>query len=121
MDAYYSRQRDLPYFEGPSRQVGMGIGSLALRFGRFALPAFKKYILPTVKRVGKDIFEMAAPELLDVVTGKTKIKKAIKRVAKNTAKNNWGVPRKPALLKRKANHAVVSTCFQRYNNDGPYS
>lgn len=90
MDAYYQSQVQSPHFSGASRQRGMGLGSFALRFGRIALPAFKKYILPTAKRVGKDFLEVAAPELMDFVGGKADIKTATKRAVTKTLKKQVG-------------------------------
>ena len=55
MDAYYTRQAVLPHFTGYSRQRGNGIGSLAAGVGRVALPFAKKFLLPAVKSIGKDL------------------------------------------------------------------
>ena len=55
MDAYYTRQAVLPHFTGYSRQRGSGIGSLAAGVGRVALPFAKKFLLPAVKSIGKDL------------------------------------------------------------------
>ena len=106
MDGYYQAQIQMPYFQGAARQRGRGLGSLALRLGRTALPIFKKFILPTAKRLGKTALEFAAPELLDIVAGRTKPKQALKRVAKKTVKAQLGggggvkKKRKPPIRRR---------------------
>jgi hypothetical protein len=89
MDNYYQSQVSMPYCQGPARQRGRGLlsGMLALRT---ALPLIQKYILPSAKRLGKSVLENALPEVLDVISGRTKIKSAVKRVASKTVKSQLG-------------------------------
>ena len=56
----------LPHFTGYSRQRGSGIGSLAAGVDRVALPFAKKFLLPTVKSIGKDLIANTLPELVEV-------------------------------------------------------
>lgn len=97
MDGYYQNQAQTPYYQGAARQRGRGLGSAALVVGRAAIPLFKNFILPTAKRLGKTALEFAIPELLDIVSGETKPKAALKRVARKTIKAQvgGGRPRKP--------------------------
>ena len=37
---------------------------------RTAIPFIKKYIVPAAKRIGPDLFEIAAPEIGEVVSGR---------------------------------------------------
>ena len=85
------------YYRGPVRQRGSGIGSLALKGARHALPLLSKYVLPSAKRVGKDFALNLLPEVFDVVTGRggeattsSSIKKAVKRAAGKTVKKQLG-------------------------------
>ena len=55
---------NFPIFCGHARQRGRGFGALAQTLGRTAIPFFKKYIVPAAKRIGADLFEIAAPENL---------------------------------------------------------
>ena len=49
---------------------GSGIGSLALKSARHALPLLSKYALTSAKRVGKDFALNFLPEVFDAVTGR---------------------------------------------------
>ena len=73
-------------FTGPARQYvsGGGLGIMAMRLGRVAIPLIRQYLLPAVKDVGKTLLNAAAPELLDVIQVKTKPKSAIKRATRAT-------------------------------------
>ena len=81
MDAYYASQRT---FHGPARQFGSGagLGAIAVRVGRTAMPLLKKYVAPIVKQVGQNVLEAALPEVASLISGKKKTKRAIKDVAK---------------------------------------
>ena len=64
---------DFPIFRGHARQRGRGFGALARTLGRTGIPFIKQYIVPTVKRIGEDLFEIAAPEIGEVVSGRKKL------------------------------------------------
>ena len=75
------------YFAGSvNRQYGSGIGS-AVRIGlrSFVIPLAKKYGIP----FAKNLLTSAAPEVLELIDGKTKPKAAIKRVVKTQSRNRW--------------------------------
>ena len=56
MDSYYANQAlSLPHFSGHYRQRGSGFGALAAGIGRVALPLARHFILPTAKRIGKEL------------------------------------------------------------------
>ena len=80
----------MPYFKGAARQRGRGLGTLALAVGRTAYPIFKKFVLPTAKRLGKAALESAAPELLELASGRSKPKASLKRIAKSTLRSQLG-------------------------------
>ena len=98
MSGSFHKQNPLNnYYRGPVRQRGSGIGSLALKVARHALPLLSKYVLPSAKRVGKDFASNLLPEVVDVVTGRggepatsSSIKKAVKRAAGKTVKKQLG-------------------------------
>ena len=98
MSGSFHKQNPLNnYYRGPVRQRGSGIGSLALKVARHALPLLSKYVLPSAKRVGKDFALNLLPEVFDVVTGRggepatsSSIKKAVKRAAGKTVKKQLG-------------------------------
>ena len=66
--------QDFPIFREHARQRGRGFGALAQTLGRTAIPLLKKYIVPAAKRIGADLFEINAPEIGEVVSGRKKLK-----------------------------------------------
>ena len=70
---------NFPNFCGHARQRGRGFGALAQTLGRTAIPFIKKYIVPAAKRIGVDLFEIAAPEIGEVVSGRKKNQNTYKR------------------------------------------
>ena len=99
MSGSFHKQNSLNnYYRGPVRQRGSGIGSLALKVARHALPLLSKYVLPSAKRVGKDFALNLLPEVFDVVNGRgdepatsSSIKKAVKRAAGKTVRKQLGI------------------------------
>ena len=87
---YHARQLTSPagynVFSGPLRQRGSGIGALAIGAVRYVAPL----ILPLAAKIGKQFVSHVAPELADVVTGKTKAKSALKRAATKTILTQFG-------------------------------
>ena len=91
MESYYANQAtSLPHFSGHYRQRGSGFGALASGIGRFALPQARRFILPTAKRIGKELLKQSVPELLDVVSSKKSPKQALKKTISNTVKKQTG-------------------------------
>ena len=91
MDSYYANQAtSLPHFSGHYRQRGSGFGALAAGIGRVALPLARRFILPTAKRIGKEVLKQSVPELLDVVSSKKSPKQALKNTISNTVKKQTG-------------------------------
>ena len=71
MDSYYANQAtSLPHFSGHFRQESSGSGALVAGFGRVVLPLARRFILPTAKRIRKELLRQSVPELLDVVSSK---------------------------------------------------
>ena len=62
---------NFPIFRGHARQRGKGF---AQTLGRTAIPFIKKYVGPAAKRIRADLFEIAAPEIGEVVIGRKKLK-----------------------------------------------
>ena len=80
MDSFYANQAmSLPHFSG-HYQRGSGFGALAAGIDRVALPLARRFILPTAKRIGKELLKQSVPEILDVVG----TKKSPKQMFKNT-------------------------------------
>ena len=78
MEAYYQQQSVSPYFAGHYRQRGSGFGALAAGIGRAAIPIAKKFLWPVAKKIGRELFVQAAPEVNNVVTKKKSPKEALK-------------------------------------------
>ena len=71
MESYYTNPASaLPYFSGHYRQRSSGFGALASGIGRIALPLARKFIIPLLKRVVKELLLQSVPELMDVVNKK---------------------------------------------------
>ena len=85
---------NFPIFCGHARQRGRGFGALAQTLGRTAIPFIKKYIVPAAKRIGADLFEIAAPETGKVVSGRKKLKTFAKDVGTKTVRNSWEVEKR---------------------------
>ena len=90
MDAHYDfqiRQQHQPLtFHGPARQFGSGgMGAFAMPMGRVAMPLIKKYVLPVAKEFGRNLVPSFVPELANIVSGKTRTRKAVRDVLKNSA------------------------------------
>ena len=77
---------DFPIFRGHARQRGRGFGALAQTIGRTAIPFIKKNIVSAAKRTGADVFEIAAPEIGENVSGRKKIKTFAKDVGTKTVR-----------------------------------
>ena len=91
MDSYYAKQAlSLPHFSGHYRQRGSGFGALAAGVGRVALLLARRFILPTAKRIGKELLKQRVPEILDVVGSKKSLKQAFKNTIAKTVKNRQG-------------------------------
>ena len=71
MDSYYANQAtSSPHFSGHYRQRGSGFGALAAGIGCSALHLARRFILPTAKRIGKELLKQTVPEILDVLGNK---------------------------------------------------
>ena len=73
-------------FRGHARQRGKGFGALAQTLGRTAIPFINKYLVPAAKRIEADLFEIAAPEIGEIVSGRKKLKKFAKDVGTRTVR-----------------------------------
>ena len=60
---------NFPIFRGHARQRERSFGALAKTLWRTAIPFIKKYIVPAAKRIQSNLFEIAAPEFEEVVSG----------------------------------------------------
>ena len=79
-----------PIFRGHAKQRGRRFGALAQHFGRSAISFIKKCIIPAAKRIGADLFEIAAPDIGEVVSGRKKLKTFAKDVGTKTVRKQMG-------------------------------
>ena len=101
MDSYYANQAtSMPHFSGHYRQRGSGFGALAAGIGRVALPLARRFILPTAKRIGKELLKQSVPEILDVVGSKKSPKQAFKNTISKTVKKQTGGSRRNTSRRR---------------------
>ena len=66
------------------------LGAIAEVIGRTAIPFLGKYVVPTAKRIGADMLEVAAPEIGEVISGKKSFKTAANSVGKQTLRKQLG-------------------------------
>jgi hypothetical protein len=103
-------------FSGPLRQRGAGFGALAAGVGSVAIPLLRRYAVPVVKRVGRQLLQAAIPELSAVIRGKKRGKAAIKSALKNTALKQLGggkrrrAPRKTPQRRKHTNRKKKTSC-----------
>ena len=103
MDSYYANQaKSLPHFSGHYRQRGSGFGALAAGIGLVALPLARRFILPTAKRIGKELLKQSVPEILDVVGNTKSPRQAIKNTISKTVKKQTGGSRRITSRRRKS-------------------
>ena len=81
-----SGQVEVPYYRVVGKQRGVGFGAVAQVIGRTAIPFLGKYVVTAIKRIGADMFEFAAPEIGEVITGRISFKTVAKSVGKQTLK-----------------------------------
>jgi hypothetical protein len=102
-------------FSGPLRQRGAGFGALAAGIGRVAIPLLRRYAVPVVKRVGRELIHAALPELSDVIRGKKRGRAAVKNVLKKTALKQLGgkkrrAPRKAPSRRKTTGRKKKTAC-----------
>ena len=90
MDAHYDfkirQQHQQSTFHGTARQFGSaGMDVFAMRLGRVAIPLMKKYMFPVAKEPGRNLVSSFVPEFTSIVSGKKKLRKAVKDVLKKSA------------------------------------
>ena len=85
-----SRQVEIPFYRGVGRQRRRRFGALAQVIGRSAIPFLRKNIVPTAKRVGADLLEIAAPQIAEAVSGRKNFKTAAKSVGRQTLRKQLG-------------------------------
>ena len=85
---------NFPIFCGQLRQRGRGFGALAQTLGRTAIPFIKKYIVPAAKRIGADLFEIAAPEIGESVSGQKNSKHLQRMLEQKQFENIWEVEKR---------------------------
>ena len=62
--------------------------------GELQSPLLKKYILPAAKRIGADLFQIAASEIEEVASGRKKLKTFAKDLGQKQFGNNWEVEKR---------------------------
>ena len=69
--------------------------------GRTAIPFIKKYIVQAAKRIGTDLFEIAAPEIGEVVCGRKTLKTFAKDVGTKTVRKELRGGKKKSKCRKK--------------------
>ena len=100
---------NFPIFRGHARQRGRGFGALAQTLGRTAIPFIKKYIVPAAKRIGAGLFEIAAPEIGEVFSGRKKLKTFAKDVGTKTVRKQLGGGKKKSERRTRRNISQKSS------------
>ena len=95
-----SRQVEIPYHRGVSRQRGRGFGALAQVIGITVVPFLRINIVPAAKRIGADLLDFAVPEIVEVVSGGKNIKTAAKSVGRQTLRKQLGSDSKKRTASR---------------------
>ena len=102
MDSYYANQASsLLHFFGHYRQRGSDFGALAAGIGRVALPLARLFILPTAKRIGKELLKQIVPENLVEVSDRKSPKQAVKNTISKTVEKQTGVSHKRSSSRQK--------------------
>ena len=83
-----------PIFRGHAKQRGRRFGALAQHLGRSAISFIKKCIIPAAKRIGADLFEIAAPDIGEVVSGRKNSKHLQKMLEQKQFENSWEVEKR---------------------------
>ena len=114
MDTHYEAQigfsNNVQAHGGPARQFGSGsagLGALAVRVGRCALPRVKKYALPLAKKLGRNLVTAAIPKILQIIAGKKKIRKAAKNSVKRSISKSIEQSIKPGATAPRAVRRVA--------------
>ena len=87
MKSYYANQATSLLFSRHYRQRGSGFGALSTVIGRAAPPVAFRFILPTAKCFGKDLFNQSVDEYLDVLSKRRSTKRSVKNTLSRTVKN----------------------------------
>ena len=99
----------LPYYVGPRRQRGSGIGALAAGVSTVAVPLIQKYAIPFVRKhvlpraikFGKDLAYEAGSEIKDVIGKKKTARHAVRDSFKRAAKRQIGSGRSAQGTKKR--------------------
>ena len=109
-----------PIFCGHARQRGRCFCSPAQTYWRTAIPFIKKYIVPAAKRIGADLFEIATPEIGEVVSGQKNSKHLQKMLEQKQFENSWDVEKRnpsveqeESFLKKLIQKSVAKTFLTR--------
>ena len=62
--------------------------------GELQFLLLKKYTVPAAKRIGADLFEIAAPEIGEVISGRKKLKTFAKDVGRKTVRKQLGIEKR---------------------------
>ena len=100
------RNVHIPHFSGVPRQRGRGLGALAGTIARIAFPILKRFVVPAAKKIGRDAIDIAIPQVEDVLSGKSCVKKAIKKTASSTFKKIGGHRKKIRRSRAKAKRFI---------------
>ena len=81
-----SRQVERPFYRVIGRQRGRGLGVLAQVIQKTAIPFLRKYVVLAAERVDADLFELAVPEIADVLSGRKSFQTPAESTGRQTLK-----------------------------------
>ena len=84
-----SRQIEIPFYRELDWQRGRGFGAREQGFGRSAIPFLRKYFIPTAKRVGAELLEIASPQIDEVESGRRNFKTVAMSCDDKLWVNSW--------------------------------
>ena len=99
---------EIPFYRG--RQRGREFGALAQVIGRTTIPFLRKDIVPA-KRLGADLFEFAAPEVAEVVSGRKNFRTAADSVGRQALRKQLG----SAFRKKTATRVIPTECAKQFS------
>ena len=111
------------FLKGTPRQNRRGLGAPVGKIARKGFPIFRKFVLPTAEKLGKDTLEAALPEMREVIASRSSTKTTSKRTARKTVRKQLGEgngrkvieksEKRSKSLNHEKTHGVVGKMFSK--------